>query len=101
MKSRKSIKKSNRSEAIAREAFKRFSNASWALSLAEGDECTNPAPAETQSKLRAIFWAAANAETAATARVNLRNVAARYSLRRITKAQIPTIIARIRADFNR
>lgn len=96
MANNKSMRKSKRLEAIANEAFKRFSQASWATKLAEGDEISKPSPKAVQERLNAIFWAAAAADSAATARVNLRNVAARYSLKRITKAQIPVICARIR-----
>lgn len=101
MPSRKSIQKSRRAEDVARESFRRFSRASWALSLAEGDEISKPTTAEVQVQLRAIFYAAGRAESAARDRVNLRNVAARYALKRITKARIPDIVARIRAGIDR
>lgn len=101
MVSRKSIKKTRRIEAIANEAFKRFSQASWATKLAEGDEISEPSPKAVQERLNAIFWAAAAADSAATARLNLRNVAARYRLKRITKEQIPVICNRIRESMSK
>jgi hypothetical protein len=98
MVSKKSIRKSQRLEAVANEAFKRFAAASWALDLASGDEdgLEAPAPEAQQKKLRDAFWAT-NAMTAqATIRVNLRNVSARFHRGRITRDEISVVIARVR-----
>lgn len=76
MPSQKSIRKSRRVEAVAREQFKRFSQASWALHLAEGDEISASAPEAERKLLETKFWDAAAAEHAATERVSLRNVSA-------------------------
>lgn len=96
MSTRKSIKKSRRIEAAAQERFKRFSQASWALSLAEGDEIGDPAPKSEQEKLSADFWDAAEAEKQAAQRLNLRNVNARLKRGKIRKDQIPQICERIK-----
>lgn len=99
MQSRKSIRKSERARRVSLESLKRFSELSWALYLAEGDEITPPAPESEQEQLRAKFWAAAAVETAATERVNLRNVAARFKRGRITKDEIPAVCERVRRSI--
>lgn len=96
MVSKRYQRKSERIEKIANEQFKRFSNASWALDMSRGDEYDEPATEATQEKLRAQFYAVAAQVSQSTLRVNLRNVASRFRLGRITKEQIAEKCALVR-----
>lgn len=99
MASKKSARKSNRLEAVANETFKRFSQADWNLTLAEGDEISEPEPKSVQDAMRSKFYAMAEMVNAATERVNLRNVSARYARGRISRELIPSTCARVRASI--
>lgn len=96
MVSKRYQRKSERIEKIANESFKRFSNASWALDLAQGDELDSPKPETVQNKLRTAFYAAGEQVSQSTLRVNLRNIASRFALGRITKDQIAEKCALVR-----
>lgn len=96
MVSKRYQRKSERIEKIANESFKRFSHASWVLDLAQGDELDSPKPETVQEQLRNAFYAAGERVSQSTLRVNLRNIASRFALGRITKDQIAEKCALVR-----